>query len=213
MIGLAGIQDSATSIPWWIVLDLEVSEPVDQPSLAAGTILLDSAARPVEVTQRWLTPVNLRLVPRRELMSNAWYTLRVRLDSLVDFQGNRGRSDSVMAVRFKTRDLKTTGVIDGIVSRHKPFADSGKIHLTARGLGGTSKESRTMVLDAPGPFRMERVVEGTYVMEVYRDADRSGVFTAGRPYPFVPSEPFAVGMDTVKVRARWSVEGVRLKFP
>ena len=35
----------------------------------------------------------------------------------------------------------------------------------------------------------------------------------GRPYPFLPSEPFTVGSDTVKVRARWTVEGVSLRFP
>jgi hypothetical protein len=176
-------------------------------------VLLDSARHPVEAARRWLTPVDLRIIPRQELTGNAWYTLRVKLDSLEDLQGNRGKKDSTVVVRFKTRDVKTTGVIEGAVSERRPPADSGKLYVTARSLQSAATESRTLVLRTSGPFRMERVVEGPYALEAFRDVDRSGVFSPGRPYPFVPSEPFTVGSDTVKVRARWTVEGVLLRFP
>jgi hypothetical protein len=210
-IGLSGIQDSAVSIAWWTSLDLEMTAPVDRVSLAAGAVLLDSTRRTVEVKHRWLSPVNLRLSPVRELNNNAWYTLRVRMDSLVDLQGNRGRKDSVMSVRFRTRDVRTTGVIEGVLTGVWPAKDSTKVHVTARSL--SAAESRTLILHAPGPFRMDRVVEGAYSMEVFRDLDRSGIFTAGRPYPFITSEPFLAGADTVKVRARWTVENVMVRSP
>jgi hypothetical protein len=34
------------------------------------------------------------------------------------------------------------------------------------------------------------------------------VLDAGRVFPYRPAEPFTVGRDTIKVRARWPVEGV-----
>ncbi len=210
---LSGITDSTRSVSWWTTLDLQLPEPVRQAPLEAGTVLLDSARHPVEAARLWLTPVDLRIVPRRELMGNAWYTLRVTLDSLEDLQGNRGQKDSTVVVRFKTRDVKTTGVIDGAVSERRPPPDSGKLYVTARSLQSAATDSRTLVLKTSGPFRLERVIEGPYALEAFRDVDRSGAFSPGRPYPFLPSEPFTVGSDTVKVRARWTVEGVSLRFP
>jgi uncharacterized protein (DUF2141 family) len=212
-VSLSGITDSAKSVSWWTSLDLQLPEPVRQAALEAGTVLLDSARHPVEVMSRWLTPVDLRIVPRQELMGNAWYTLRLKLDSLEDLQGNRGKKDSTVVVRFKTRDVKTTGVIEGSVSGPRTPADSGKLYVTARGLQSAATESRSLTLKTFGPFRMERVVEGSYALEAFRDVDRSGTFSPGRPFPFLPSEPFTVGSDTVKVRARWTVEGAWLRFP
>ena len=67
-------------------------------------------------------------------------------------------------------------------------------------------------MEQPGAFVLDRLVEGKYVLSAFRDADSSGTYTYGLPYPFAPSERFVVYPDTVKVRARWDVEGVAIRF-
>jgi hypothetical protein len=68
-------------------------------------------------------------------------------------------------------------------------------------------------LNREGGFKIDRLVEGKYLLDAFRDADRPGHYSPGLPYPFVTSERFTVAPDTIKVRARWSVEGAWLKFP
>jgi hypothetical protein len=68
-------------------------------------------------------------------------------------------------------------------------------------------------LPKPGAFSIERLPEGKYTLQSFRDQDGNGVFSPGRPYPFTPSERFAVFPDTVKVRARWAIEGVTIQYP
>jgi hypothetical protein len=60
---------------------------------------------------------------------------------------------------------------------------------------------------------MDRLPEGRYGIQAFEDLDGNGKYRSGLPYPFLPSARFAVYPDTVKVRARWSVEGVQIKFP
>jgi uncharacterized protein (DUF2141 family) len=62
-------------------------------------------------------------------------------------------------------------------------------------------------------FLVRNLFEGKYTIQAYRDEDGNGEYSPGLPHPFRPSERFAVYPDTVKVRARWSMEGVILKFP
>lgn len=67
-------------------------------------------------------------------------------------------------------------------------------------------------LSSPGPFSFENLMEGQYVLSAYRDSDHTGKYSVGRSFPFTRSERFAVYQDTIKVRARWPVEGIVVKF-
>lgn len=53
---------------------------------------------------------------------------------------------------------------------------------------------------------------GEYRLKAFQDDYSTGSYYSGKPFPFIPSERFAVYPDSIKVRARWPVEGVRLKF-
>lgn len=209
-VSVGGLRDSVKDVDPWDPIDLSFTEPVLQPAASAGIVLLDSAGAVVSTGRAWLTASDLRVTPGVPLLSRAWYQLRVRLDSLRDYQGNSWR-DSTMRVHFQTQDLRMTGIVGGTVTDTHP-ADSSAVVLTIRSIDLTPARQRAMRLKRPSPFLFDRLREGKYVLGAYRDRDGNGEYSYGLPHPFLPAESFTLSPDTVKVRARWNVEGVRVPF-
>lgn len=208
-VHVVGVRDSTTDIPLDASFQVRFSRPVVPLPLQGAITLHDSTKAVVAHTVRWATATSAFLKPDKPLLTKAWYAIQVVMDSARDFSGNKYR-DSVCITRFETIDLKTTGVVEGEVRDPDTLRGLGEIVLTlSRISGGTS---RTLRLPAPGPFRVEQLPEGLYTLDAYRDADSSRTYTFGKPFPFLPSERFVVYPDTVKVRARWEVEGVSINF-
>ena len=208
---VAALRDSARGYPLEEPIDINFSEPVNRTSAAAGITLNDSTGKPVEAVHRWYGPTDFGIVPRRSLLSRAWYKIVIRLDSVVDLAGNRYK-DSTFTLRFQTLDLRTTGMIAGTVTDERQEVQGGPIYLTASSVDAMPIRQQTLRMERSGKFSFDRLVEGKYVLSAFIDADSSGTYSYGSPSPFVPSERFAVYADTVKVRARWGVEGVPVKF-
>jgi hypothetical protein len=62
-------------------------------------------------------------------------------------------------------------------------------------------------------FALRQLPEGRYILSAFVDSDSSGDYTFGRAHPFRPAERFTLLPDTLRVRARWSVENVIVAFP
>ena len=201
------LRDSTRGVSPDVLPRLIFSEPVDSVPVAHAVSLSDTGKRSVSADLRWISPVELTLAPRTGLQFNSWYRIRVVMDSLRDPEGNSYK-DSVAVVHFQTLDVKTTGTIEGAV------ADAGKgpgnIVITASSVGGAESRQKSVSIPGPGPFTFDQLTEGMYSMMAYRDADSSGTYSYGLPFPFKPSERFAVYQDSVKVRARWGVQGVMI---
>jgi hypothetical protein len=208
---IVGMRDSIREIPLESSFELRFSEPVKQLSLAPGISLLDSAKNQVARDERWISALSLLMTPRKSLNSKSWYTFRVVMDSLRDVSGNAWK-DSVSVTHFQTLDVKTSGTIEGFVVDADSGKNLGEIFLTATRVLSSTPTAKTLRLAQPGKFRFEQLPEGRYALSAFRDRDSSGAFSFGKPAPFTPSERFAVPADTLKVRARWAVEGVVVKF-
>ncbi len=87
-------------------------------------------------------------------------------------------------------------------------AGAGRIAVTVASVDATDVRRKSLSLPAPGGFILDQLPEGKYLLSAFRDADDSGTYSYGLPFPFKPAERFAVYQDSVKVRARWGVEGV-----
>ncbi|HXG00746.1 MAG TPA: Ig-like domain-containing protein [Bacteroidota bacterium] len=207
-----GLRDSVKAVPLSGIIHVHFSEPVDTLAFHSGLQLLDSAKNSVPFLIRWSTVLDLWVAPKAALASNAWYSIRVQMDSLRDFWGNAYK-DSVLSLNFQALDLRTTGTIEGAVLDDNPEENQGDIVLTAERVQSQSPHTATLRLKRPGEFTIDRIPEGFYTLHAYRDRDSSGTYSFGSPFPFHPAERFVVYSDTVKVRARWSVEGVILKLP
>jgi hypothetical protein len=208
---IVSIRDSTREIPFESTFELRFSEPVEQRSVPPAVSLLDSTKRQPEHDKRWISAMSLLISPRKSLNSASWYTIRVVMDSVRDLSGN-GWKDSVSMLRFQTLDVKATGTVEGVVIDGDNGTNLGEIYLTATRVLSSSPTAATLRLSGPGKFRFERLLEGRYTLSAFRDRDSSENFSFGKPAPFIPSERFAVITDTLKVRARWAVEGVVVRF-
>ena len=210
VLAVSALQDSARDIEPELVVELRFSEAIVQPPLGKAVYLRDSLRMPEPARLAWLNAADLALSPAK-LNDAAWYRLEVIMDSVRDYQGN-GYRDSTFVLQFLTRDPKTTGVVGGKVADLRESGTQGDIYLTGQSTDAGSPTERTIRLPAAGAFTFDRLPEGKYVFRAFRDADGSGAYTYGRPFPYRPSERFASFPDTVRVRARWEVEGVVVTF-
>jgi len=208
-VTVRGVTDSSrghgTDMPFEIVF----SKPVGLSSAIGGIVMRDSSSRAVPSALIPRTPAELFLLPAQPLKSFAWYSIRVVLDSVRDSRGRCYR-DSVLVIHLQTQDHRTTGVIQG---RTVDPAGAGAVVLTVTSVDLTPPRSVVYRSPEPGAFSIERLQEGKYTLQSYRDRDGNGMFSPGQPYPFTPSERFVVFPDTVRVRARWAIEGVTIQYP
>ncbi len=206
---IRGVADSAQGVPLNSPFQIEFGKPVSLRGALAAVRLMDSSHSVVPATIVARTPAEILLLPHASLSPLAWYSIRVVMDSLVDSRGNRYQ-DSLVTVRFRTLDLRSTGSIEGQVLDP---TGKGNVMITARSVDLIPPRTGSVVVEKGTAFMIRELSEGKYTIQGYRDEDRNGAYSAGLPSPFRPSERFVVYPDTVKVRARWSIEGVILRFP
>lgn len=192
-------------------LRIDFSKPVRRSAFEPGFSLKDSGRISVPGRFDWWSSQHAFFVPLKELKAGGEYIISIRLDSAVDYSGNPG-PDSTTVHPFETVERKSMSSLEGRVE-DTSGGGLGKIYLTAAGAVGHDLASRTVVLPGPGPFRIDHLVEGSYVLEAFRDADSNGVYSYGRPFPCRHAERFVNYPDTLKLRARWPLEGIVVKFP
>jgi hypothetical protein len=188
------------------------SDPPERDPLRSSVVLTADGGRQVASQLDAIGPADLVLRPDRPLASKEWYTIRVLMDSVRSVR-DRGYRDSTFILRFETLDLRLTGNISGLVSDGRGGKEEGPVVVTAGSVEAGVPRVSSATLEKPGEFALSGLLEGKYIVSVYRDSDRSGFYSSGRPYPFVPAERFTMYPDTIRVRARWGVEGVNLKLP
>jgi len=206
--GIRGIADSTRAIWLHPQFAVDFRLPVNLSGVMHGFSLLDTSSNVVPVEVRPRTSAELLVVPLSPLRPLAWYTLRLPLDSVRDSRGTHWR-DSLFELHFQTLDTRTLGTIEGTLE------GTGGEHPMVLVVKTTDvKPQRTFVsrIDRPGKFLVGDIPEGRYGIEAFEDLEGDGVYRAGVPHPFEPSARFTVYPDTVKVRARWSVEGVQVRF-
>jgi len=208
---VVGVPDSTLGIPMEQAFELDFSEPVSPGSVTSAVFLEDADSVRQRVEFDWLNGRSLRMTPAEPLRERSSYVLRVLLDSVRDFQGN-SFVDSVVAVRFETLDLRTTGSVSGIVSDLGQPLEHGPIFVSATRKDDSGIPPTIVRLDSAGPFQIGRLSEGIYWIEAFVDVDSSGSYTYGVPFPFVHAERFVVFEDSLRIRARWPYEGVLLRF-
>jgi hypothetical protein len=204
------VSDSARDIAFDASLSLTFSEPVVRSSFEHGFRLVDSTGSDVEGMFRWESSGRVMFLPSRPLLPFAWYRIRIVLDSLCDRSGNHF-VDSVFSRAFQTITTRKLGSIRGIVD-DRLSNDSSLVYVFATSVTDKLAAPRAIELARPGSFEFTDLPEGKYQLSAFRDSNGDGRFGYGKPFSFAPAERFAVYPDTVKVRARWPLEGVVIRF-
>jgi len=207
----ASIPDSSRDIDSQPDVQIDFSDAVSRETAEQAITLQDTSRQQIPASLRWLTDASVVLRPRERLVSKTWYRLSVGLGKVRDLAGRSGR-DTVRAWRFQTLDDELLSSIEGFVRDDSPTDTAGNIFLFAENIARKIRKTYQIKLERPGGFVLRDILEGQYVLHAFRDRNRNQKYDAGRPYPFLSSERFTYYPDTLKVRARWPLDGVQLIF-
>ncbi|MBI3004989.1 MAG: Ig-like domain-containing protein [Ignavibacteriales bacterium] len=172
--------------------------------------LMDSSGNAVPIRVDWMNGTALRVTPEKKLQGLMPYRLRFDLPKLKSWNGDTS-VDTVKTIRFITLDADALSTIEGIVVDRNVEA-TGNIVLEAESIGEKVATTYHITLSRSGVFTFPEIRQGRYVLSAYRDVNVNHIYDPGRPFPYVMSERFIVYPDTLKLRARWPIEGVRIEL-
>jgi len=210
MFEIPGIGANAVNVPIDDSVWINFSEPIRASPFEQTFVVFDTARTRVRGRLLWSGAMAVAFIPARPLSYGTSYRIKIDLDSLVDFSGNHWTDSSAVA-KFQTLDEGRVSSMKGSVLDEMP-GGAGRVFLSAVNISEPQAKPRRLILDRPGEFTLEGIVEGRYVVSVFRDADSNGVFSAGLPFPHRSAERFALFPDTLKLRARWPLEGVVIRL-
>lgn len=204
------VSDSARDVANDATFMIQLSEAVDRTHFERSVALRDSLKRPVAGIVQWHNSSLAEFKPADQFWPRAWYRLEIKMDSVIDLSGNHLR-DSLFKRTFQVFDRRNFGSLRGSVRDDKQ--ESGRPnYIIARKATGSSPVEWTRKAGESGNFEFDALPEGLYLLTAFVDADGNGRYSNGKTLPFSPSERFSVYPDTVKIRARWPLEGIVLKF-
>ncbi len=178
-----------------------ISPTMHQDSGGAKVSLYDSSGNDVSRFVKRESATIFKVVATG-LNSLEWYTLKLNYGTGM----NGGLKDSVVARHFRTIDFLTLGDIEGKVS---PVILKKKIIVVAMRPDG--KRFYTFAGE-DGKFKLDGILAGDYTVRAYAQHDSGMGYFSGRSYPYQFAEPFGVYSEPVKVRPRWTTEGVAIRL-
>jgi hypothetical protein len=205
------IPDTSRDVELTRELSIQFSEAVDRGKTEKAISFVDSSRHQIPFSVRWLSDAAVELTPSVKLLSKSSYVWRIGMRDVSDVFGRRGR-DSVRVFRFETVDEELYSSIEGTVSDFDSTDRRGDLFVLARDLAKPDGKEYQVRLSHDGPFALKNIVEGKYILFAYRDRNNNKKYDSGLAHPFVPAERFVQYGDTLKVRARWPLEGVQLKL-
>jgi hypothetical protein len=208
------IRDSSTKISVSEEVLLTFSEPVRTDEWTRERVTFQDATqkKPYPYETRWVTESILGIRPVGELESASWYTLSVLVYGLKDWKLDAFR-DSLSTVHFQTEDVYDTGAIEGVIDDRTGIDSTGSIIVIARSTSDATLIPRRTVAGAAGDLSLTRLSPGQYTLYAFKDRNNNGRYDAGLPFPYALSEWRSEWTDTLKVRSRWPLDGVRIRIP
>ncbi|HTX18436.1 MAG TPA: Ig-like domain-containing protein [Bacteroidota bacterium] len=206
----ASVADSLTRISLDGSFRFDFSDALRRETAEHGILLAGQDSVPLPTKFLWSSSASVVVAPVQPLQPNARYTMRILFDSLVDRSGNHLR-DSTKRFTLRTIDPDQLSSIEGTVLD----ADTSRVDryiVVAENSREQSKKPVQLVTHRGAKFLFSQLKEGEYRLQAFQDLNLNGVYSSGRPYPYVPAERFSVFPDSIKVRARWPVDRVVIRM-
>ncbi len=206
----SSIQDSSGQAVLYPRISVYFSDATLQDSRVDVVKLLDSLGRHVAATINWVNDATVEIQPQRNLASVVWHKIALDIGKLRNWEGIPAK-DSLRTIRFETLDAELlSGIEGGLIDRDR--MGTGKMIIRAESPGKKEAVVYTTAATTQGSFVLSEMKDGQYVLSAFRDANGNGKHDRGLPFPFIQSERFTVYPDTLKLRARWPLEGVKLEI-
>ncbi|HYF02655.1 MAG TPA: Ig-like domain-containing protein [Patescibacteria group bacterium] len=207
-IAAATIADSTIGHDLNAQFDITFTKPINRAAFENGATLTRTFTnQPVGVNFTWRADNVVRVIPQSRLDGDAWYEFRAPLQNVRDVQGNPAQ-DTTLRLRFQTVDIRTYGGVKGTLV--DSLSTGGQYVITLTGQG--KRFQKTIVLKSPGMWEFSEVPPGSYKIEAFEDKDSDLKYSYGSVRPFHFAERFATYSGDISVKARWTVENVRIIF-
>ncbi|MEX1139212.1 MAG: Ig-like domain-containing protein, partial [Bacteroidota bacterium] len=207
MVSGLTFRDSTRNAPLDQAMMIYLNEPVQAVDWMQVVQFQDSLRRNVPVEGRWAGASGIELRPVNQLAGLMWHSVRINTGLVKDFAGNAGK-DTVLVFSFETLDSDRLSGIEGVVVEVHPDDAMGPVVIKALDVAKKAVIVQTLTIPGPGNFSFGSLLEGQYTLEAYKDRNGNGSYDAGNVFPFQISERFTMYSDTLRLRARWPVEGV-----
>ena len=192
--------ESDNIIPLEVVFSSLISNNFFKDSLV---IKKDSLNIPINI--KWNSYLSLSVTPETNWEENSLYELIIYKNFANPKYCKKLESVSYN-IDFKTSKFKKFGAFLGNID--KPSNNIMIIKLTS--FDNLEKKLQTYV-NSSGLFKMPKVPEGDYFLEIFLDSDKNNKYTYGSLDPYIPSEWFQIYPDTIKIRANWDLEMKNIK--
>lgn len=217
VLASVSVKDSAKGVELQPTFQIVLSKPVEE--VAAVASLLDSKAAILPSSVRWIGRMSLEVKPSLKLSPKTWYALCVdmtkprdsRVRAMTESGGQPAR-DSVWMIHFETLDDENLSSIEGTLVDRNNSDTTGGFILEAHTIAQKDFSRYELFLPKQGPFKFDDILHGTYVIKVFRDRNGNKKYDVGLPFSYQPSERFSFYPDTLKLRARWPLEGVKIEL-
>ncbi len=199
-------------------LPIDFSLPLDRTSLLQSLLLLKGNDT-LELDFLFRDGRRVEIKPKEDFQMGTWYRLLINHRTILDARG-RPTLDTLIQLHFQTAGKDLFGEIEGELLIDSTFQPLRQISLRLE-LVGEKKFYPQVVLTPTGQravkFKFLNLPEGKYFLSSFIPADSAEVspfreWNGGSIKPFRPSEPFFISLDSLRVRKRWTTDGVQFRI-
>lgn len=188
------------------MITLQFSFPVKSEETAHAIWVVDTNEVNLTGNYFWEDETTVTFKPSQLMESQMLYTVVVELDSLPAKNGLE-YVDSLYTSRFTTLNRDMLGAIEGQLMTNLDTTFTIKFNRVG---AATNDEEYRLTRRGAGMFTKSKIPEGQYTLWTFIDAEADGEYDYGEVVPYRGSAPFVTYPDTIRVRPRWTVDGVIL---
>jgi len=175
------------------------NQSVTKDDIAGNSVMQDTLGNSVKLIYNWMNDSLLEVVPTTGLYYNA----------PLSFKFNYNNSNRKYKLNFTIADERKSGDIKGVIADRYKIESPVIVHLINKNKREINY-NRTLTNDSV--FTFTGLLEGTYYILAYIDADKDGKYTAGDYYPYKPAEKIIVYSGVLNLKGGWNIENVVLSF-
>lgn len=189
-------------------LQVVFSQPLDTTS-ARFEVWHTSERGAHAVRVQWLDPTTVQVFPSAPRLPQTWYTTEITTSGIRALNGT-SLHDTTLRTAHRTQQRPADpGTIRGRLIDSMQTA-SPSARLVARLLNDKRRVVATQRIDSSRIILFEAVPPGTYSVDVFDDRNGNGRYDHGSITPWIQGEYWWPTSSTVSVRARWTVEDLRV---
>jgi hypothetical protein len=199
--------NSVKNIVYDADIQIEFNLPVDTLSLINEFQMISEDSLKVAGEWDFGSVIKPKFTPDTLLPKNKNFFISLDLQKVYTIY-NQSFGDSIYRSKFNSVDWSDLGELSGLVKSNNPMYKKSLIRTSQ--IRGSNAYS--MQINVGQEYLMPFVFEGIYKIQAGIDINENGKLDQGSTIPFRFSEPFIVLSDTVKVRKRWTTQGINFQF-